>query len=522
MNPTSLQTTTNEELVGEIRRRLAIAKECEKSLKFRALEFERCKRDVVHFINNWVDTFDPREEHPNLPFKLYPFQVETIQWLEDGFQKKQNGLIEKSRDMGVTWLVCAWTVHKWLFHPSFVARFGSRKEDLVDDHTLESIFGKLRHILYRLPKFLRPFQMTKREDSHLYLINPINNSVCIGESTNVGFGRGGRSSVVFLDEFAHVPYSEAVWTSVRNNSDCINLLSSVNGKGNQFAWLRHESKIRVKTLHWTAHPKKSQAWYDAQAEEMHDWQIAQELDISYEKSKHGRIYSRFDRRYHISEEPIPCKPEWEQAVAWDFGYAGSMAMIWLQIGPKGFVEIWNCFELTGQDIDFFIPLIKGEESIGFKLLDRKSLRWVYEVIAKIPKRYKEECAPIQYGDNAGTAKTANSTRSCKDAIVEARYEFKSSGRQGYDWRFECLDNLLKLNYSQQRGRFESKLMVSSDCKRMIDCLNNATWDSENIHDDKIKPKNDEFFHMVSALEFFAINRFPLKWNRPQISSQEWK
>lgn len=506
----------------EVKRRLTLAQNCEKSQLFRQLEYERCRRDVVHFVSNWVDTFDPRQEISNLPFKLYPFQIETLRWLDEGLEKKKNGLIEKSRDMGVTWVACAWAVHKWLFRSDFIARFGSRKEDLVDDHTTESIFGKLRYIIYRLPRFLRPFGLTKREDSFLYLINPTNQSVMLGESTNVGFGRGGRSSVVFLDEFAHVQHSEAVWASVRNNADCINLISSVNGKGNQFAWLRHESKIRVKTIHWSKHPKKTTEWYERQADEMHDWQIAQELDISYEKSKHGRIYSRFDRRYHIAEEPIPCKPDWEQAVAWDFGYAGSMAMVWLQVGPRGTVEVWNCFELSGQDIDFFVPLIRGEEHVGFKLLDRKKMRWVSEVIAKIPDRYKKEAEPIQYGDNAGTAKTANSTRSCKDAIEAAGYAFKSSGRQGYDWRFECLDNLLKLNYSQSKGQFEAKFIISPDCARMIDCLNNATWDSENIHSDSIKPKNDEFFHMVTALEFFAINRFPLKSHQPRVSSQEWK
>jgi hypothetical protein len=483
-----------------------------------------CASSAVHFINNWVDTFDPREEISNLPFRLWGFQEDLCRWLDERMEKKSNGLIEKSRDMGVTWTACAWAIHRWLFHPGFVCRFGSRKESLVDDGTPESIFGKLRYILQRLPPFLRNFSMPKHKgfDSFLYLINPSNGSVCIGESTNVGFGRGGRSSMVFMDEFAHVQHSEAVWASVRNNADCIVAMSSVNGKGNQFAWLRHESPIAVHTLHWSKHPKKTREWYDKQAEEMHDWQIAQELDISYEKSKHGRIYNKFDRRWHVADELIPCKLDWEQAVAWDFGYADAMAMIWLQVGPRGNVEVWNCFELTGQDIDFFIPIIKGQEHVGFRLLDRKAIKFANQVLTKFPKEYKERCQPIQYGDNAGVAKTANSARSCKDAIEEAGYTFKSSGRQGYDWRYDCLNHMLKLNYSQHKGQFESKFMVSPDCTRLIDCLNNATWDSENTHSDTIKPKHDEYFHMVTALEFFAINRFPLKGVRPSIKSQEWK
>lgn len=498
---------------------MQIAQRCKENREFLQLEFELCRRDPKHFINNWVDTFDPRVAPFHFPFRLWPFQEELVDWLTESFERKENGLIEKSRDMGATWIAAAWAVHRWLFARAFIARFGSRKEDLVDDQTMDSIFGKIRYITQRLPWFLKP-ALKKEHDSRLRIQNPWNKNMFVGESTNIGFGRGGRSSIVFLDEFAHVEHSEAVWASVKGNADCIIPMSSVNGKGNQFSWLRHESPIRVKTLHWTQHPFKDREWYDKQCLEMQPWQVAQELDISYEKSKHGKIYRRFDRVWHIAESPIPYKPEFEQAVSWDFGRAGAMALIWLQVSPTGVTEVWNCLELSGWDIDFFIPITFGKMPSHYRMLDKKDQFKVDACLKNIPPTYQPQFV-THYGDHAGTAKTANSTRSCKDAIRKAGFDFKSSGRQGYDWRFDCLDELLKLKHSDQTGKFSSKFIISPTAQRMIDCLNNATWDSDNIHSDSIKPKNDEFFHMVSALEFFAINRFPLT-KSGGVREQRWR
>lgn len=514
----------------EVARRLKIAALCERDSGFRALEYEMCRRSPEHFINNWCDTFDPRREPYHLPFKLWSFQENYIQWLSERFKNRENGLVEKSRDMGISWLSSAWATWHFLFHKGFVCRFGSRKEDLVDDGTADSIFGKIRYLMQRLPKFLRPFKMQKDNDRYLYIKNPANGNLFIGESTNTSFGRGGRSSVVFLDEFAHVPHSEAVWASIKGNADCIIAMSSPNGMGNQFAWLRHETKIPVATYHWTVHPLKDRAWYEKESAEMKPWQIAQELDISYERSKHGKIYQRFDRAWHIAKESIPCKPEFEQWVTWDFGRAGAMAMIWLQVSPDGVTEAWNCFEFSGQDIDFFTPIAFGQRPVFYDILDAKDKKLVDQAVGKIPREYFD--ALIRHcGDHAGTAKTANSNRSCKDAIKRAGkkylhtedFEFRSSGKQGYDWRFTCLDHLLRLEprHREHTTSFHSKFVVSPDCKRLIDCLNNATWDSENLHSDKINPKLDEFFHMVSALEFFAINRFPIS-KTPAPKAVQWR
>jgi hypothetical protein len=472
-------------------------------------EYELCRRSKIHFINNWGQTYDPREMPKHFPFELYEFQTEAISWITQRYTNKENGLIEKSRDMGVTWLIAAWAAHEWLFGHGFTALFGSRKQDLVDDMTMDSIFGKLRYFIYRLPPFLKPeMKQRTKHDRYLTLINPDNGNELTGESANIGFGRGGRSSICFLDEYAHVQHSEAVWASISDNSDCIIPVSTPNGKGNQFSWLRHESSIPVLSIHWAKHPKKNKDWYEKKKAQMKPHQIAQELDLSYEQSAAGKVYRRFDRKWHIGKEVIYPNPDYEQWVAWDFGIADPTAILWGQVTPSGIIQVWGCYELTDRDIDFFIPISKGSLPSEFDLLTEDQKRHLMFWLKKVPKGHTAN----HYGDNSGTARTANSRRSCRAAMDEKGIKLHSSGKQTFDWRIECVDNLLRLRNNPSRNEWYSIVEVSPDCQKFIDAMNNYEYDSDpdKLNDEKLKPKHNWASHMVSAFEFLAINRFPLR------------
>ncbi len=472
-----------------------------------ALEREKCARNAKHFVNTWLFTFDPRRAPKNFPFTLYPFQEELFDWLDERYKNKETGLIEKSRDMGLTWCVAAWCVHKWLFGTGFHALFGSRKESLVDDKTINSIFGKIRYMVYRLPAFLAPkLETESNHDAYMRLINPVNENQIVGESTTINFGRGGRSSICFLDEFAHVDHSEVIWASISENSDCIIPLSTPNGKGNEFGRLKHENRVPIKSIHWSLHPLKTQQWYQNKKRDMQPWQIAQELDLSYERSKRGIVYQRFDKKWHVSSSVIHRNPEYEQFRAWDFGIADPTAILWGQITPEGKIQIYNCFEMEGFDIDFFGPIAKGYRPKEFShptVTDEQRDK-IRQAIAKVAPEASD------YGDHSGTARTANSKRSCQVALKDHGIKLQTHPKQTHDWRFDCLDALLKLRFNETRKEWYSIFEISPDCHRLIDCLLNYVWDAEeDVNDNNIKPKHDWASHMVTALEFFAINRFPL-------------
>src|SRR5690606_12859439 len=97
-------------------------------------------------------------------------------WMEDRYNNEENGICEKSRDSGMSWLAMAWSIHKWLYEDGFSAGFGSRKADLVDKiGNPSSIFEKGRILIRYLPKFFLP-KGFKEQDHLTYMrfINPVN------------------------------------------------------------------------------------------------------------------------------------------------------------------------------------------------------------------------------------------------------------------------------------------------------------------------------------------------------------
>lgn len=247
------------------------------------------KEHPAEFISDWGFTFDPRraEEglNPNIPFILFPKQVEFIGWVYDRWRGKEPGLVEKSRDMGITWLCVGFAVWMWMFFGGSVAGFGSRVEDLVDKiGDPKSIFWKVRYFIEMLPAEFKPAGYNpKFHAPFMRVLNPDAGSAIVGEAGD-NIGRGGRSSIHFLDEAAHVEHPEAVEAALSQNSNCRIDVSTPNGAGNLFYRKRHGGKIKVFVFDWRDDPRKGEDWYAKQVAELDAVTLAQEVDRDYEGS----------------------------------------------------------------------------------------------------------------------------------------------------------------------------------------------------------------------------------------------
>jgi phage terminase large subunit len=102
-------------------------------------------------------------------------------------------------------------------------------------------------------------------------------------------GRGGRSSIYFIDEAAHVEHGERIDASLASNTDCRIDCSSVSGMTNSFARRRHGGKVLVFTFHWRDDPRKDDAWYARQKEQLDPVTLAAEIDIDYRGSAEGTL-----------------------------------------------------------------------------------------------------------------------------------------------------------------------------------------------------------------------------------------
>lgn len=247
------------------------------------------KDHPVEFINDWMVTFDPRNVERGLPavipFLLFPKQAEFIVWLRDRWLGREDGLAEKSRDMGVSWLCVAFAVWMWLFHPGTVVGFGSRKEEYVDDlNDPKSLFWKIRQTVDLLPVEFRPAGWdAKKHAPFMTVKNPENGSVVVGESGD-NIGRGNRTSLYFKDESAFYERPDTIDAALSQTSNCKIDVSTPNGNGNTFYRKRHGGKIKVFTFHWRDDPRKGPDWYAKQQNDLDPVVLAQEVDIDYNAS----------------------------------------------------------------------------------------------------------------------------------------------------------------------------------------------------------------------------------------------
>ena len=243
-----------------------------------------CSLDPVLWINDWVWTYDPREKVTTLPFVLFERQIEFIRWLQECENDDRDGIAEKCRDVGFTWLCCAYAAWGWLFRPGWRCGFGSRKLELVDKIGDPScIFEKIRFILNGLPRWMQPREWS---GGYCKILNSDNGASVSGEGGD-DIGRGDRTSMYFVDEAAFLERSDRVDAALSQTSRCKIWVSTPNGQGNSFYRKRFGGNFPVFTFRWKDDPRKDAKWYEKQKATLDPVTLAQEVDIDYSASVEG-------------------------------------------------------------------------------------------------------------------------------------------------------------------------------------------------------------------------------------------
>lgn len=251
------------------------------------------RQHPAQFIIDWGCTVDPRLVKRGLPaqvpFLLFPKQEEWVDWLLDKWSMDSPGITEKTRDIGMSWLSVGVACTLCLFHPGLAIGFGSRKEIYVDlIGGPKSLFEKARMFMSLLPKEFRGGWERDKHAPHMRLMFPETGSVITGEAGD-GIGRGDRASLYFVDEAAFLERPQLVDASLSATTNCRQDISTPNGMGNPFAQKRHGGKIPVFTFSWRDDPRKDDAWYQKQLNDLDPVTIAQEIDIDYNASVQNQL-----------------------------------------------------------------------------------------------------------------------------------------------------------------------------------------------------------------------------------------
>ena len=126
-----------------------------------------CADDVLFWINYFCWTHNPRLDPAVIPFVTYPFQDEAIREIEEAIRSGHDVVIEKSRDMGASWLNVLVPLHQMQFDPMKSFLFVSRNESYVDEQgNPKSLFWKMDFLLKHQPKWLKPTSVM-RKSMHL-------------------------------------------------------------------------------------------------------------------------------------------------------------------------------------------------------------------------------------------------------------------------------------------------------------------------------------------------------------------
>lgn len=498
--------------------RIMLELACQKSLRMRTMVRERAMQDCEWFVDYLLWTYDPRGEAAphHLPFILYPHQRDFLAWLEEQYQKQEDGLLEKSRDMGATWLTLAWIAHKWLYEEGFMALLGSRKEELVSDGTLDSLFGRIDYLLRRLPSWLLPrgFEF----DSHflrLRIINPATGNTIKGESANAQFSRQGRYSLIFMDEGAFWEDLEKSWRATGDASDFRFICSTPNLDDWKFQELR-DSGMAVYTLYWRQHPKKDDAWYEKQKLRKSEADLQQELEINYNPTTTGTVYPQWEK---ITREQVQYDPKLTLYASMDFGIGDDTAIIWAQRDPvTGDLLILECYSNKDQPIDFYVPFLLGEIPTHAHIWTDPDDPEAKPVTVPWPHSYTPEeiqliakvggwGVPILYGDPAARQRSQATGDSVMSILRRYGLHLKVNDT-ARDWytRYTTTQLLIrnvKLNYPT--------------CSQLDEAIRHSRFPDDRNNRRRTatmrRPVHDRHSHYRTALEYLAVNLPPLVQTR---------
>lgn len=392
-------------------------------------DWAKCAKSLGYFAfaHSWTIDVDDPQGASQRKIPAYPF----LRSFFNDVQTPQNTHCEKSRQMMMSWawmVVFAWDI---IFHRNWQSLVLSKRAKDVDDGppTINSNFGKLVHILNHLPEHIYVQYIHKAYQLRV----PATNSTVIGETGKGGMAsRGPTWNRALMDEAAYIQHSETVFAGLRQaakRGTCLN--STPNGKGNTFARIRFSTTTSFKKLsyHWSQHPRKAAGlycvcgwkaeigigkpgreqwfeharecprletggkpkmrspWYDREAGDLPPDKVASELDISYEGSRAGRVYTAFDQEFNVwpiydrlgpryldeEEEEyrlrylaLAIDPALELFASIDIGVGDPTALLFGQIvnhtEPR--VRFLDEFEKSDEAFDTYVSVVKYWQAIA--------------------------------------------------------------------------------------------------------------------------------------------------------------
>lgn len=375
MNLKKLEAYYNgPEYLGKLRAKMQVLKEMESDEYARAAKIlDIYSVDPIRFIEDFMlIKVNKAQGSPPKPFFLFDYQKKIILKLMelDNAAQESELLIDKPREMGITWLICAYYEWRWLFTPNYSSFILSRSEAEVDDGTRTpdgSIFGKFRWTLDKLPRYIIPESYQKKiirgttTDMNLKLINPTMQTSITGSSTNADAGRSRRYSNLWIDEAFAIDRFSEVYRSLQTVAK-VKVFTSTVAPGRVYEDFKkaREAEGNYISLQWKDHPFKDQEWFDqlsARAELMNDPELMREAVPSYSINPKSAYYPGISKARLEEREYQPGFPLYQSL---DIGGKQDLTVVidW-QFDGRNLICL-DAYHNRNRPVDWYVPFLNPE------------------------------------------------------------------------------------------------------------------------------------------------------------------
>lgn len=331
--------------------RLDVIRQAAGSQETRQYLWEACRADTLFYFNGFYWTFDPRlSGDKTVPFITYPFQDSAIEKIENSIHHGMDLVIEKSRDVGASWICMGVFEKRWHFLPDQEFLVISRDEDSVDKPGKKgSLFGKVDFLHAHMPPWLMPSgwpgEFKKPCRTRGMFINPDTGSTITGSATIAAGGVGDRVTAILFDEFSRHEKGDELDLGTADTTNCRIFNFTAYGEGNAADRLRRSPHKRKMRLIWWMDPRKNRGLYqwdgdrqkfkyfvcDDNSEQVecsaHDYGEWADDSVNVQEGEPPRKFNplrdgKLRSPIYDQEELRRGNPRW-MAINWDIDYVGS-------------------------------------------------------------------------------------------------------------------------------------------------------------------------------------------------------
>ncbi len=240
-------------------------------------EIVKCSNDPVYFIRTYVKIVNV--DHGLVDFDMWPFQEEMVQQ----FHGNRFSICKMPRQVGKTTTTVGYMLWSVLFNIDYKIAILANKGSLARE-----ILGRLQYAYEYVPIWLQQGIKVWNKGN----IELENGSMIYAYATSASGIRGGTYNLIFLDEFAFVPYNMAtdffqstypVISSGKTTK--VIIVSTPNGL-NMFykMWtdaIEKTSTYNAIEVHWSMVPGRDQAWKEETIRNTSEEQFRVEFETEF-------------------------------------------------------------------------------------------------------------------------------------------------------------------------------------------------------------------------------------------------